>query len=89
MSSLDIITMSFRNLFKRKMRTFLTILGVVIGTAAIIVMVSLGLAVNANFEESLSQMGDIRMLTVRDPSGGGRFGGGIVRNYHWRSCIAS
>ena len=84
MSSLDIISMSFRNLFKRKLRTFLTILGVVIGTAAIIVMVSLGLAVNANFEESLAQMGDIRMLTVRNPGmagGGGMFfsmGGGSV-----------
>jgi len=80
MSSLDIISMSFRNLFKRKLRTFLTILGVVIGTAAIIVMVSLGLAVNANFEESLAQMGDIRMLTVRDPgaAGGGMFGSGFV-----------
>ena len=68
--------MSFRNLFKRKLRTFLTVLGVVIGTAAIIVMISLGLAVNANFEESLAQMGDVRMLTVRDPNanqwGGGR-----------------
>jgi len=83
MSSLDIISMSFRNLFKRKLRTFLTILGVVIGTAAIIVMVSLGLAVNANFEESLAQMGDIRMLTVRSTGmGGDRMfvsgGGGVV-----------
>ncbi|MCL2566417.1 MAG: ABC transporter permease [Defluviitaleaceae bacterium] len=84
MSSIDIIAMSFRNLFKRKLRTFLTILGVVVGTAAIIVMISLGLAVNANFEESLAQMGDIRVLTVRDPGtagGGGMFvssgGGGM------------
>lgn len=85
MSSIDIIAMSFRNLFKRKLRTFLTVLGVVVGTAAIIVMISLGLAVNANFEESLAQMGDIRILTVRDPGtagGGGMFftsgGGGVV-----------
>ena len=81
MSSLDIISMSFRNLFKRKLRTFLTILGVVIGTAAIVVMISLGLAVNANFEASLAQMGDVRMLTVRDPgTAGGMFGrgGGFV-----------
>ena len=70
MSSIDIVLMSMRNLFKRKLRTFLTILGVVIGTAAIIVMVSLGLANSANFEESLAYMGDIRVLTVRNPSGG-------------------
>ena len=73
MSVIDIITMSIRNLFKRKLRTFLTVLGVVIGTAAIIVMISLGLAVNASFEEQISQMGDVRVLTVRDPNfwGGG------------------
>jgi len=68
MRIIDIITMSLRNLFKRKLRTFLTVLGVVIGTSAIIVMISLGLAVNANFEEQLSQMGDVRVLTVRDPN---------------------
>ncbi|WP_250228900.1 ABC transporter permease [Anaeropeptidivorans aminofermentans] len=74
MSSIDIIVMSLRNLFKRKVRTFLTILGVVIGTAAIIVMISLGIAVNKNFEDSLSSMGDIRILTVYNPSGGnGRY----------------
>ncbi|MCL2201315.1 MAG: ABC transporter permease [Oscillospiraceae bacterium] len=82
MSSLDIISMSFRNLLKRKLRTFLTITGVVIGTAAIIVMISLGLAVNAAFEDTIMQMGDIRVLTVRDPNagmGGMRFvGGGSV-----------
>ena len=66
--------MSFRNLLKRKLRTFLTIMGVVIGTAAIIVMISLGIAVNASFEDMLMGMGDIRVLTVRDPNAG--FGGG-------------
>jgi len=78
MSNIDIVSMSLRNLFKRKLRTFLTVLGVVIGTAAIIVMVSLGLAVNASFEESLAYMGDIRVLTVRNPGGGG---GGMMVSY--------
>ena len=77
MSILDLFSMSFRNLFKRKLRTFLTVLGVVIGTAAIIVMLSLGLAVNANFEESLAQMGDVRVLTVRDPNAN-QWGGGYI-----------
>jgi len=77
MSILDIISMSLRNLFKRKLRTFLTVLGVVIGTAAIIVMISLGLAVNASFEEQVSQMGDVRVLTVRDPNAN-PWGGGMI-----------
>ena len=33
MSSFDLINMAVRNLWKRKMRTFLTVLGVIIGTA--------------------------------------------------------
>ena len=31
----DLLTMSVNNLFRRKLRTFLTVLGVVIGTASI------------------------------------------------------
>ncbi|MCL2366407.1 MAG: ABC transporter permease [Oscillospiraceae bacterium] len=80
MNSLDIISMAFRNLLKRKLRTALTVMGVVIGTAAIIVMISLGLAVNASFEDMLSNMGNVRILTVRDSTAGGGMmrGGGMV-----------
>lgn len=44
-------------MLKRKIRTFLTILGVVIGTAAITVMISLGVGVNQTFDELIEQMG--------------------------------
>ncbi len=64
MSVLDIFSMVIRNLFKRKTRTFLTILGVLIGTTAIVTMVSLGLAMNKTFEEELDKLGDITMITV-------------------------
>ena len=46
MRILDLLRMSSANLWKRKVRTLLTILGVVIGTASIVVMVSLGLGLN-------------------------------------------
>ena len=39
----DLLSMSVNNLRRRKLRTFLTVLGVVIGTASIVVMVSLGI----------------------------------------------
>jgi len=77
MSILDIISMSLRNLFKRKLRTFLTVLGVMIGTSAIIVMISLGLAINENVLDQLSSWGDVRVLTVRDPNANS-WGGGMV-----------
>ena len=43
MNWMDLLRMSSSNLRRRKLRTFLTVLGVVIGTASIVVMISLGL----------------------------------------------
>ncbi|CUQ07128.1 Uncharacterised protein [Dorea longicatena] len=40
---IDLLRMSSSNLRRRKLRSILTILGVVIGTASIVVMISLGL----------------------------------------------
>ena len=49
----DLISMTLRNLLRRKARTLLTMMGVVVGTCAIVVMVSLGLAMTKSMEESL------------------------------------
>ena len=64
MSSIDTISMCARNLFKRKLRTFLTLLGVVIGTASIILMISFGLATDAMFSQMAEDMG-LDMTRVR------------------------
>ena len=42
MKYLDLLRMSISNLWKRKLRTVLTVLGVVIGITSIVVMVALG-----------------------------------------------
>ena len=73
MSNFDVLTMAIRNLFKRKTRTFLTILGVVIGTVSIVVMISLGLAMNQTYEEQLANLGDITIITVHRPYDHGQF----------------
>lgn len=65
MSSIDLISMGLKNLWRRKARTFLTILGVIIGTASIVIMVSLGIAMNVNFEKSLEDMGSLNLIEVR------------------------
>ena len=49
MSFFDTFGMCIRHMFKRKLRTSLTVLGVTVGTAAIILMLSLGLAQEAQF----------------------------------------
>ncbi|NLZ38889.1 MAG: ABC transporter permease [Firmicutes bacterium] len=43
MKSYDLLVLANRNLWRRKGRTILTILGVIIGTTAIVVMLSLGI----------------------------------------------
>jgi len=64
MNSLDLISMSFRNLMRRKTRAILTVLGVVIGTASIVVMLSLGLAMEKTMKEQLSSMGSLNVIQV-------------------------
>ena len=64
MKIFDIIRMAFRNLFRSKVRTILTVLGIVIGTTAIIIMLSLGIAINTAYKEQMSRMGDMNVITV-------------------------
>ena len=71
MNSSDLFRMSFGSLKRRKLRTFLTVLGVIIGTSSIIVMLSLGVAMDKNFQEELSRMGDLTIIDVH--SGGGYY----------------
>ena len=59
----DMISMCFGNLFRRKMRSILTVVGVVVGTCAIVVMISLGLGMNLQLENTLAQMGS-RLTTI-------------------------
>lgn len=56
----DILGMSLMNLWRRKMRTVLTVLGVIIGTASIVVMLSLGIGLK---ETMLAQVGTAGGLT--------------------------
>ena len=75
MNSLDLMKMGFRNLFRRKARTILTVLGVVIGTAAIVVMLSLGIGMNESFDREMKRMGSLNVIDVNNyrmmESGGG------------------
>lgn len=71
----DVIRMCFQNLWRRKVRTMLTVFGVVIGATAIVVMISLGLGVNELIRVQLSTMGDLHIVTVRGAYNGG---GGMV-----------
>lgn len=71
MSTRDLLSMALRNLLKRKLRTFLTVLGVVIGTASIVVMVSIGIGMNESFARQLQDWGSLQVVNVFSPNGGG------------------
>ena len=64
MNLTELLRMSSSNLRRRKLRTFLTVLGVVIGTASIVVMVSLGLGMQKSMYQEIEQSGGVTSLTV-------------------------
>lgn len=66
----DLLRMSSSSLWKRKVRTILTVLGVVIGTASIVVMVSLGLGLNRATMEQIEQNGGLTTIQVREGRSG-------------------
>ncbi len=73
MNSIDLLQMAVKNLMRRKMRTFLTILGVIIGTGAIILMLSLGIGMTAAMKQSIMEMGSINIITVYSSGGYGGY----------------
>ncbi len=57
--------LALKNIWSNKMRTFLTMLGIIIGVTAVIVIVGLGNGITKSVEESFAAMGtDILQLTV-------------------------
>ncbi len=62
----DLLAMSGSSLWKRKVRTVLTVLGVVIGTASIVVMVSLGLGLNRSTMQDIEENGGLTSIEVRE-----------------------
>ena len=64
MRFLDLLRMSSSNLWKRKVRTILTVLGVVIGVASIVVMISLGLGLSKSLMEQYESYGSLTQITV-------------------------
>ena len=60
----DIALMALGNFRRRKVRSVLTVLGVVIGVASIVVMISLGVALNVNFSKEMENMGDLTLVNV-------------------------
>jgi len=60
----DILSQSLQNLLRRKLRSLLTMLGVVIGTAAIVVTLSLGAGAEKAQMEALESTTNLKLIQV-------------------------
>jgi putative ABC transport system permease protein len=69
------LSLALRSIARHKLRSFLTILGVIIGVAAVVTMVTLGKATTAAVQQNISALGS-NVLQVRPGQGFGRGGGG-------------
>ena len=66
----DLLRVCLQNLLRRKSRTFLTVLGVLIGCCSIVIMVSLGIGMKESQEKLLAELGDLTIITVTAPQKG-------------------
>ncbi|MCY6353731.1 ABC transporter permease [Clostridium sp. ZS2-4] len=80
MNSIDLIRMGLKNLFRRKLRTFLTTLGIIIGTVSIVVTVSLGVGLKEFSRKQVMQWGNISVIDVRPQYRSGMMSRGEHRN---------
>lgn len=62
----DLLSMSLNNLNRRRLRTLLTVLGVVIGTGSIVVMISLGLGLQRRSRELVESSGSLTAIQVME-----------------------
>src|SRR5512139_2509779 len=91
MKPLDLLRLIFGNLSRRKARVGLTAVGVVIGTAAVVILVSLGIGLQRNANEQLYGIGDLTQIQVMPMYGGEGMmmggGGGPVKEQPQQASV--
>lgn len=70
----EIVRVSVRNLSHQKLRTALTLLGVVIGIAAVVALISLSQGLSRSVEKQLEQLGPNNIFITPSASMSGSFG---------------
>ncbi|WP_440134582.1 ABC transporter permease [Chitinophaga sancti] len=80
MNVINLIRIAFKALLRNKLRAFLTMLGIIIGVAAVIAMVAIGQGSKESIQSQLSSMGSnmITILPSSNVTGGARLGGTSV-----------
>jgi len=77
---MTVIRLAVRALLAYKARSFLTMLGIIIGIGAVIVMISIGRGANASIQEQISNLGSNMLMVWSGSSkkGGVRSGSGSI-----------
>jgi putative ABC transport system permease protein len=85
MSPLQTLRVAIRALFRNKMRSFLTTLGIIIGVSAVIAMVAIGEGAKAQVEAQFAAMGSNLLIVLpgSTTSGGMRGGFGSMPTLTW------
>ena len=82
MLSLELFAMAFRNIGKRKRRTALTMLGVFIGIAAVVALVSLGQGLQQTINAQFEKVGaDKMMIQAKELGFGGQHAPGQLKKH--------
>ncbi|MCX6815917.1 MAG: ABC transporter permease [Candidatus Aenigmarchaeota archaeon] len=78
MKNYDILKFGFNSLTQRKLRSWLTILGIIIGVASMVALISIGEGAQAQVQSRLGGLGaDTFTITPGRERAGGGFGGGF------------
>ena len=85
MIPLETFRVALRALLRNKMRSFLTVLGIIIGVGAVIAMVAIGEGAKAQVEASFASMGSNLLIVMSGStqSGGARGGFGSMPTLTW------
>lgn len=78
MRTSDLFKLSLLNLSRRKSRTFLTVLGVIVGTACIVLMLSIGYSNYKQFSDMLTDNASLTQIQINDYSSSTSGRGGIT-----------
>ncbi len=68
MKPVVLVKLSFRSIFRNRMRSLLTTLGIIIGVSSVIIMVAIGEGSQAQIRDTINSMGS-NLLVVMPPRG--------------------
>ena len=70
MNKKDIISLCARNLLRRRTRTVLAVIGVVVGVCAIVVMLSIGFGLSKSYQDQIASYGNLHLIELYNYNSG-------------------